>query len=138
MGFLVRKTHMVFSKILEKRLRKHDISISMWYFLRLLWDKEGLTQKQCSDELGLTQPTTVSAMDNLERRGLIQRVRNEEDRRAINIFLTDKGRRLRDEMIHYAVEVNAIGTSGLADEEIVQLHALLTRVTVALEEDLHS
>lgn len=133
-GFLVRKTHRAFIRALEKRLKEHDISSSMWFFLRLLWEKDGLSQKQCGEELGLTQATTVSAMDNLERRGLIRRVRNERDRRLINIFLTDAGRELRGDVIHYAVEVNKIATQDLSDWEIQALHSLLTRVNDALEQ----
>ncbi|MCJ2187622.1 MarR family winged helix-turn-helix transcriptional regulator [Novosphingobium beihaiensis] len=135
-GFLVRKTHRSFTRALEKRLKEHDISISMWFFLRLLWEKDGLSQKQCSEELSLTQPTTVSAMDNLERRGLIQRVRNERDRRLTNIFLTEKGRDLRGELVHYAGDVNGIATSGLDDWETQALHSLLTKVNAALEQDV--
>ena len=135
-GFLVRKTHRSFTRVLEKRLKEHDISISMWFFLRLLWEKDGLTQKQCGDELSLTQPTTVSAMDNLERRGLIRRVRNNRDRRQINIFLTDAGRSLRNDVIHYAMDVNKIATQGLKDWEIQALHSLLARVNGALEQEI--
>lgn len=135
-GFLVRKAHRSFSRSLEKRLKEHGISISMWYFLRLLWQKDGLSQKQCSEELNLTQPTTVAAMDNLERKGLVRRVRNGKDRRMVNIFLTDKGRRLRAEIIHYVSEVNSIATAGLSDWELQALHSILARVTTALEQDI--
>src|SRR5437867_7075837 len=76
MGYLVRRTFRGFTRALEKRLARHNITISMWFFLRLLWEGDGRTQTELSKELGLTQPTTVSAMDNLERRGLIRRHRN--------------------------------------------------------------
>ena len=133
LGFLVRKTHKAFTRVLESRLREYDISISMWFFLRLLWEKDGLSQKQCSDELNLTQPTTVSAMNILEKRGLIRRVRNEQDRRLVNVFLTDEGWSLRDEVIHFAAEVNGIAAAHLSSWEVDALRSLLVRVTGALE-----
>src|SRR5690349_1883492 len=85
MGYLVRRTFRAFTRVLEQRLVAEDISISMWFFLRLLWEGDERNQKEISDELGLTPPTTVSAMDNLEKRGLIVRKRNPQDRREILI-----------------------------------------------------
>lgn len=137
-GFLVRRTHKSFTRALEVRLRAHGISISMWFFLRLLWEKDGLSQKECAHELSLTQPTTVSAMHNLEERGLIRRVRNEKDRRLTNIYLTEEGRALRQELIHYATEVNQLATAGICDWEVEALRSLLTRVNAALEADIEA
>lgn len=132
-GFLVRMTHKSFNRVLEKRLKEHKITVSMWFFLRLLWEKDGLSQKQCSYELNLSQPTIVSAIDNLEKRGLIRRVRNTEDRRLTNIFLTDAGWDLRKNIVHYAVDVNQVATESLTEAEINTVSALLTRINVALE-----
>ncbi|MEA3196410.1 MAG: hypothetical protein QOF32_462, partial [Gammaproteobacteria bacterium] len=36
-GYLVRKTFRAFTRSLEQRLAPHDVSLSMWFFLRLLW-----------------------------------------------------------------------------------------------------
>lgn len=135
-GYLVRKTHRSFTRSLEKRLKEHGISISMWFFLRLLWEEEGLSQKQFSEQLNLTQPTTVSAMDNLEKRGLIRRVRNETDRRLTNIFLTDAGRALQGDIIHVAGEVNSIATNAVSPWEVEALRDMLTRLNAALELDV--
>ena len=137
-GFLVRKAHLSYTRAMELRLREHGVSISMWGFLRLLWEKDGLSLKECSQELSLSQPTTVSAMNNLERRGLIRRVSNADDRRVTNIFLTDKGRNLRREIIHYADETNAAAESGLSNEEVDTLKSLLLRFNASIELDIDS
>src|SRR5262245_12085990 len=72
MGYLVRRTFRAFTRTLELRLAEYEISISMWFFLRLLWEQDGLTQREISEELGLTPPTTVSAIDALEKRGYVE------------------------------------------------------------------
>lgn len=135
MGYLVRHTHRAFTRALERRLKEHGISISMWFFLRLLWVEDGKSQKELSDELGLTQPTTVSAMDNMEKRGLIERRRNLEDRRLVNIFLTPAGRALEKQLAPYAPEVNAVALEGLNSQERQLVQTLLFRMLRSLEAD---
>jgi DNA-binding MarR family transcriptional regulator len=124
----VRDTHLLFAKTLRTKLQKHQITPGQWYFLRTLWDEEGLSQRELSRRVGTTEPTTVSALRLLARNEMIERVRNPEDRRTINIFLTDKARALKSELMPVAVAVNNIATSGLSDEEFIQLRSLLQKV----------
>ena len=98
MGHVIRRAHQAFTRSLEARLEPYGISSSMYFFLRLLWERDGQTQREISAELGLTPPTTVSAMDNLEGKGLIVRSRNAHDRRKINIYLTKRGRELESKL----------------------------------------
>ena len=134
MGYLVRRTYRNFTGALEERLSKHGVSISMWFFLRLLWEEDGRNQRELSEELGLTPPTTVSAMDNLERRGLIRRERGHKDRRQVSILLTASGRKLRTKLAHYATEVNAIALKELNAAEVSELRRLLMKVDSSLAE----
>lgn len=134
-GYLVRRTFRAFTRSLEQRVIRHDVSISMWFFLRRLWEEDGLTQKELSRQLGLTQPTTVAAMDNLEQRGLIERRRNTEDRRKTNIHLTAEGRRLSALLIPYATQVNDVALRGLTSQERKNLWDLLQRINTSLDAD---
>ena len=131
-GYLVRDTHLLFAKALRTRLQLHQITPGQWYFLRTLWDEEGLSQRELSRRVGTTEPTTVSALRLLARNGMIERVRNPKDRRTINIFLTDKARDMKADLMPVAVEVNNIATAGLSEEEFAQLGALLQKVRVNL------
>lgn len=127
-GYLVRDTHLLFAKALRTRLQTHQITPGQWYFLRALWDEEGLSQRELSRRVGTTEPTTVSALRLLARNGMIERVRNPKDRRTINIFLTDRARAMKAELMPVAIEVNDVATAGLSDEEFTQLRALLQKV----------
>jgi MarR family transcriptional regulator, organic hydroperoxide resistance regulator len=127
-GYLVRDTHLLFAKALRNRLQAHQITPGQWYFLRTLWDEEGLSQRELSRRVGTTEPTTVSALRLLARNGMVERVRNPKDRRTINIFLTDKARDMKSELMPVAVEVNDIATGGLSDGEFAQLRALMQKI----------
>jgi DNA-binding MarR family transcriptional regulator len=134
-GYLIRRTFRAFTRSLEQRLAPHHVSLSMWFFLRLLWEEDGLTQKELSDELGLTQATTVAAMDVMESRGLIQRRRSSEDRRKTHIFLTKEGRALKERLLPYAADVNRAALRNVAAAELEQLWDLLERINRSLDED---
>ncbi|MDB5580108.1 MAG: MarR family transcriptional regulator [Bradyrhizobium sp.] len=134
-GYLVRRTFRNLTRSLELRLAEHGLSTSMWFFLRALWERDGQTQKELSEELGLRQPTTVSAMDNLEGRGLIRRVRNLEDRRKSNIYLTEAGKALRQHISKFANEVNEIALQDFTPAEVELLERLLIRLNNSILAD---
>ncbi len=70
----------------------------------------------------------VSALRLLERNGLIERIRNAQDRRTINIFLTDKGRALKDDLVPGVLDLNHIATEGLSREEVQDAFRLLNKM----------
>tara|TARA_R110000787_G_scaffold169013_1_gene281737 strand:+ start:494 stop:970 length:477 start_codon:yes stop_codon:yes gene_type:complete len=127
-GYLIRDTHLLFAKALRDRLQPHQITPGQWYFLRTLWEEEGLSQRELSRRVGTTEPTTVSALRLLARNGMIERVRNPDDRRTINIFLTDKARALKAELMPVAFDVNRVAKAGFSETEFATLRALLERL----------
>ena len=127
-GYLVRDTHLLFAKALRNRLQNHQITPGQWYFLRILWDEEGLSQRELSRRVGTTEPTTVSALRLLTRNCMIERVRNPKDRRTINIYLTDKARNMKAALMPVAFDVNDVAMRGLTDSEFAQLQGLLQKV----------
>jgi len=127
-GYQIRATHLTFAKFLRNRLQPHRVTPGQWFFLRALWEEEGLSQRELSRRVRTTEPTTVSALRLLERNGLIERVRNTQDRRTINIFLTDRGRALREELLPGVLELNRVATEGLTREEVQEAFRLLSKM----------
>ena len=134
-GYVIRQAHQLFIQSLEARLSPYGLSSAMYFFLRLLWEHDGITQREISEKLGLTPPTTVSAMDNLEGKGLIKRSRNTEDRRKVNIFLTKRGRDLETKLRQRAVEVNDVALAEISPADRDRTIALLGQMMQALKRD---
>jgi DNA-binding MarR family transcriptional regulator len=131
-GYLVRKTHHAIVARLDERFLEHGISPSIYSFLRRLSDEDGLTQKELADALGLTPPTAVSAIDNLERRGFVERRLNGSDRRKRHIYLTPSARQLVAKLRPLATEVNDIAFADLSNAERAELMRLLHKVSDSL------
>jgi DNA-binding MarR family transcriptional regulator len=92
--------------------------MAQWYFLRELWQQDGLTQRELSSRIGLREPTTVSIVRGMERNGLIRRVRNGHDGRKVNIFLTPSSERMRTRLLPFAAQVNKQAARGLTSTQL--------------------
>ncbi len=134
-GYVIRRTFKSVSHALEQHLQEFGLSTTMWFLLRILWEQDGQTQRELSDELVLGQSATVSLVDSLEKRGLIERRRNTDDRRKSNIFLTAEGRKLQERVTPVVSKVNARIEGGLTRREVAELWRLLDLVVASLEEE---
>ncbi len=132
-GYLLRDTFRAFSKVLAARISAHGVTLGQWYFLRVLWEEDGLTQRELSQRVGMMEPTTVTALNGMEKRGYVRRVRNTEDRRKVNVFLTRKGRSLRNKLLPYAIDVNRFATEGVSEGDLEILRATLRRMRDKLQ-----
>ena len=107
----------------------------MWFALRMLWDEDGMTQRELGDRVGINGPTMVTALNSMERAGLVKRVQNRTDRRKINVFLTARGRNLIRKLWPMAAEVLAVGLSGLTRDQVQSLNKMLMQIRLNLEHD---
>src|SRR3954464_876333 len=113
LAHLVKDASRAFVRALQVRLVQHDVSPGHWSFLRVLWERDGLTQRELSEEAGVMEPTTFSALKGMQRLSLITRRRVGDDRKKVYVFLTAKGRRLKSRLVPLAEEVNAVAMLGV-------------------------
>ena len=125
LGYLIRDTVRAFNRLLHDLIEAHGVAIGHWYFLRELWVEDGLTQRELSRRAGIMEPTTAAAVTAMEEKGLISRERNPDDRRKVNIYLTDAGRRLQGELLPYVIQVNEVLATNLSPDEVAKVRHLL-------------
>jgi DNA-binding MarR family transcriptional regulator len=73
------------------------LTLSQHALLRGLAGRDRARVRELASEAGVTASTATRILDALERRGIVERTRSSEDRRAVTITLTDSGRRLLTE-----------------------------------------
>ena len=127
-GSQLRQTYRYFERDLQQILAPHDIPVGMWYFLRALWEENGLSQRELSERAGSTPPVTAEQLRNMEERGLVERRRSQVDKRKVEVFLTAEGLRLRPLLLPNAERVNTVALGGLSEGEIGFLRVALTRM----------
>jgi DNA-binding MarR family transcriptional regulator len=135
-GYQIRATHRALQRFLQSKIEPHGITLGMWYFLRALWHEDGLTQRELSVRVGTMEPTTLSAILIMEKKGLVRRVRNRDDRRKWHIYLTAKGRGLKGKLLPLAREVVDTAVHNLSRGEVAQLLKALSEVQKSLHATL--
>jgi DNA-binding MarR family transcriptional regulator len=110
---------------LQMRLTEHAVSFGHWTFLRILWESDGLTQRELSEKAGVMEPTTFAALKAMEKLGYVTRRKLPGNRKKVHIHLTETGRALKAKLVPLAEEVNAIAVAGVDPE-----HLAVTRATL--------
>ena len=132
LAHLVKDASRAFVRALKERLDRHGVPFGHWAFLRILWESDGLTQRELSAEAGVMEPTTHVALNAMEELGYIRRRRRSANRRNVYVHLTTKGRAMKSLLVPLAEDVNRIGIQGIADDDI----ATTRRVLVAIIDNL--
>jgi len=112
-GYLSRVNFRAFSSELEKLTEAHGVSAGQWRFLRVLWEEDGLTQRELSRRVGITEPTAVKGVASLEAAGLVTREIDKSDKRKMLVSLTPKARRLKRKLMPMVVAVNERALHGI-------------------------
>jgi len=132
MAHLVKDATRAFLRALQLRLAVHDVPLGMWTFLRILWEREGLTQRELSHAAGVMEPSTAIALRSMEERGYVLREQKPGNRKNVYVFLTPTGRWLQGTLVPLAEEVNAIAIDGIPAADV----AATRRALLAMLENL--
>lgn len=120
---------------LQIRLAEHNVLFGHWAFLRILWEKDGLTQHELNEKAGLMEPTTYSALRAMESLGYIKRRHLPGNKKKLHIFLTAAGRDLEAKLVPLAEDVNTISTQGLSDDDITTCRKVLLAIVSNMAHD---
>ncbi len=135
LAHLVRDCERAFRRALTLRLAAHGVPFGHWSFLRILWESDGLTQKELSTRAGVMEPTTFAALKTMEAQGWVARTQLPTNRKNVYVHLTPTGRALKDQLVPLAVATNRISTRGLAAAELAATRKVLLAMLGNLAED---
>jgi DNA-binding MarR family transcriptional regulator len=79
-------------RLLEKALAEKDTHPAAAMCLRLLWDRDGMSQRDLAEVLHLSRPRVTGILQELERSGAVVRSPDERDQRLTRVYLTEGGR----------------------------------------------
>ena len=127
-GFLIWDANRVMNREFSDRITRHGVTLGLWPFLRALWERDGLTQRELSEKVRMKGPTTVAAVNKLEERGLVNREENRNDARKINVFLTPDGRKVYRKVIPEMEAVNRQCLDALSEQEQAEFKSMIRRV----------
>ncbi|UJF31326.1 MarR family winged helix-turn-helix transcriptional regulator [Paenibacillus hexagrammi] len=132
-GFIISKTARKLNQMLSIQFQPYDITTEQWSVLNKLAEEGGITQKELSCRIEKDPTNVTRILDQLERKGWIERVANEEDRRSFLTYATESGRALSDELEPIEKEFVQSILHSVSDEEIALLRSIMARINANLE-----
>jgi DNA-binding MarR family transcriptional regulator len=127
-GFTISTTGYALQRRFRELLKPLGLDPRELALLQSLAATEGVTQQAIANRIGVPPSRMSTLVDGLEERGLLERRRSRESRRAHALYLTPEGVELLGRAFAVAVEQEQHLTSRLSGEQREQLLELLTLV----------
>jgi DNA-binding MarR family transcriptional regulator len=127
-GYIIYRTALAVRSALQRTLKERgfDVTPEQCGILRVLQEKEGLSQKEIGNLVFKDKPNITRMLDALEGKGLIRRHRS--DRRQYAVFLTETGKALMAEIQPILLQMRQKTVEGLLSREIATLEATLDKI----------
>lgn len=118
-----------------RKLRDHGLTIGRWQVLNVLSTYDGSRIGTIADLSGGEQPAVSRVIDQMERDGLVKRRPSLNDSRAVEVWITQRGREIYAELMPEAKAFVARMLRTLSDTESKQMNDLLERLFSDLQEE---
>lgn len=131
-AFMIADVSRLMRRRFDERARAIGITRPQWRALTALSRVEGINQGGLAERLEVEPITLCRMVDRLEEAGHVERRRDPNDRRAWNIYLTDRSRPLLDQLRAIGDDVFAAAFDGFAPDERAALAEMLDRLRLNL------
>lgn len=115
----------------HRHLAKENLTISQFGVLEALYHLGAMCQKDVAKKILKTTANITTVIDNLEKRGLVERVRSTEDRRYISLHITAEGAELIERIFPRHLQGIVESFKVLTAEEQTQLAHLCKKLGLA-------
>lgn len=117
-GFKLNRLSNTASTQLENELmRKYDVTLSQWAVLAIVWEHEGIRSSDLQEILHVKVSTASGVIKRMEKKGLIVRKKNKEDRREMHLYSTELSKNMAVEVVETVKELNREMLHGFSAEE---------------------
>ena len=132
LGYRVKLLSQLYTRRLNEAFSSYDITHFHWVVLCCLWEEDGLPTSVLGNRLRQVGGTLTGVLDRMETRGLVQRKRDQSDRRVWRIWLTDAGQELRETLTPIVLALREELLQGVTEEERRMLSRVVDQVITNL------
>jgi MarR family transcriptional regulator, transcriptional regulator for hemolysin len=127
-GRALTETAKLLNRAFSDELAEAGGSLPVWLVLLALKQQRWRTQQDLAGAVGIEGPTLTHHLDRLEKHGLIERVRDPNDRRAVRVELTDAGEERFHQLAKAALSFDQRLREGLTEDELDGVRSVLARM----------
>ncbi|WP_232322410.1 MarR family winged helix-turn-helix transcriptional regulator [Brevibacillus parabrevis] len=128
LGFLIGNTYRRMIHYVSLFLREFDLTTEQFAVLYRLREEDGINQKELAQRSAKDQPTMTRILDNLVKKGWIEKKLSDQDRRAYIVTLTANGREWIEKAIPSEAKAVADIFAGLPPEKLAFLREILLEI----------
>ncbi len=128
LNFILTKAQHNVHQIFKAELAPHGVTPGQYAVLRCLWDENGLTARRLAERLCLDGSTITGILDRMEQRGLIAKLVDPKDRRALQVMLTATGLELQEPLSQAIINANQTALLNIDTQQAEVLKQLLHHI----------
>lgn len=132
-GLHTNQMHKKMMRFLNRSLEWYELTLEQWVVLSTLSEQEQINQKTLSLKSGKDPTSLLRILDILEKKDMIERRQFQGDRRASSLFITEKGRKLKEEVAPYIEDRFKDITAGVPENEIEIYAQVLEKISYNLD-----
>jgi DNA-binding MarR family transcriptional regulator len=132
-GYLLKRAHLLMLDQLEPVVAGSDITITQWVVMMHLREGLAINASDLCTQLRHDSGALTRLIDQLETRGLVQRERSREDRRAVQLRMTDAGLQILVPLLPKVVDKINFALRDFSRAEADELNRLLSKLIGSLE-----
>ena len=130
LGYLINRAGHTMAYGLRTSIEEQGIELPFEQLkvLFMLWQKDGMYQSEVVNGVYKDKTTITRGLHNLEKHNLIVRVKDEKDKRNKKVFLTHKGKELRNLVIPLAFEMEKKAIEKISKKELEIFRKVLKKI----------
>jgi len=117
-----------------EEMRPLGASLQMWRVLAALRERDGRRMGDLSVMTSIEVSTLTRLVDQMEKKGLVERRRDTDDARVVALHVTTAGKRLTRRIVPIAERYEQVALKGFAPVEAQVLRAALRRLYANMDE----
>ncbi|MGB9939067.1 MarR family winged helix-turn-helix transcriptional regulator [Methanosarcina sp.] len=125
----IYRSHLAY---MTKELEAYRVGSGQFEFLLILYHRDGVSQETLAKILKVSKATSTRAIQSLEKEGYVYRQRDESDLRAYRVYLTEKGKEMRDFILEKLTSFIDILFSDFTFEEKEIFRLLIHKASIRL------
>ena len=131
-GYLIKRAHAMLMDLLENLFADRGFSFIHYAILTYVRDGIAVNPKDICVQYRHDSGALTRVIDQLEKRGLLERVRRGADRRKVELQLTEEGRKTVESLIPLVVDKLNLALVDFSREEVTEFKRLLVKLNTRL------
>ena len=117
-------------KYFTKELSRNDINLTpeQYLVMDIIWDADVMSQQSIADIIQKDKNSVTKFIDSLEKKGLVYRVVNKEDRRVNNIMVSEEGKKLKTKTTEVAIKMMRNVLDNIKEEDLMAFDKVMMQI----------